>query len=168
MIRSASSSGTKRFDAGYRAERVFVAALFACPANALRIERDSGDLSTIPKRLDSLGKAALYPSHSLIPQVLLFAFFFLYALERQITESKNDQKYMPSPASPASALMVIQTQLLFQLLVSLLDPEPFMKETNHLQDNLLKLTNNSKKGVLRNWKLQICRDGCWKGSLGNQ
>ena len=133
MVRSTSSSGTKRFDAGHRAERIFVSALFACPASAPRIERGIGDLSTIPKHLDSWGKAALYPSHSLIPQVLLFEFFFLYALERQITESKNDQQYMPSPAGPASALMVIQTQFLLQLLVALLDPEPFVKETNHLQ-----------------------------------
>lgn len=133
MLRSTSSSGTKRFDAGHRAERIFVSALFACPASAPRNERGIGDLSMIPKRMDSLGKTALYPSHSLIPQVLLFEFFFLYALERQITESKNDQQYMPSPAGPASALMVIQTQLLLQLLVALLDPEPFVKETNHLQ-----------------------------------
>src|SRR4030042_921752 len=87
----------------------------------------------ILKRMDSLGKAALCPSHSLIPSVLLFEFFFLYALERQITESKNDQQYVPSPAGPASAFMVIQPQLLLQLLVALLDPEPFVKETNHLQ-----------------------------------
>jgi hypothetical protein len=66
----------------------------------------------IQKRMDSLGKAALYPPRSLIPQVLLCEYFFLYALERQITESKNNQQYMPSPAGPASALMVIQTQLL--------------------------------------------------------
>ena len=59
--------------------------------------------------------------------------FSLYALERQITESENDQQNMSSPAGPASALMVIQTQLLLQLLVALLDPEPFVKETNHLQ-----------------------------------
>jgi len=109
MIRSTTSSGTKRFDAGHRAERIFVSALFACPASAPRNERSIGDLSMIPKRLDSLGKAVLHPSHSPIPQVLLFEFFFLYALERQITESKNDQQYMPSPAGPASALMVIQT-----------------------------------------------------------
>src|SRR3989339_518958 len=133
MFKSTSSSGTKRFDAGHRAEMIFVSVLFACPASAPRNERGIGDLSMIPKRMDSLGKAALYPSHSLIPQVLLFEFFFLYALERQITESKNDQQYMPSPAGPASALMVIQTQFLLQLLVSLLDPEPFVKKTNHLQ-----------------------------------
>src|SRR3989339_712776 len=133
MFKSTSSSGTKRFDAGHRAEMIFVSVLFACPASAPRNERGIGDLSTILKRMDSLGKTALYPSHSPIPQVLLFAFFFLYALERQITESKNDQQYMPSPAGPASALMVIQTQLLLQLLVALLDPEPFVKETNHLQ-----------------------------------
>ena len=60
----------------------------------------------------------MYPSHSLIPQVLLFEFFFLYALERQITKSKNHQQYMPSPAGPASAFMVIQTQFLLQLLVA--------------------------------------------------
>ena len=83
--------------------------------------------------MDSLGKPALRPSHSLIPQSLLYAFFFLYALERQITECNNDQQYMPSPASPTSAFMVIQAQLLLQLLVALLDPEPFMKKTNHLQ-----------------------------------
>ena len=134
ILRSTTSSGTKRFDAGHRAERIFVSALFACPASALKNERGIGDLSTIPKHKDSLGgKTVLYPSHSLIPQVLLFEFFFLYALERQIAESKNNQQYMPPPASPASALMVIQTQLLLQLLVALLDPEPFVKETNHLQ-----------------------------------
>lgn len=133
MLRSTSSSGTKRFDAGHRVERIFVSALFACPASAPRNEQGIGDLSTIPKRMNSLGKAALYPSHSLIAQVLLFEFFFLYALERQITKSKNDQQYMPSPAGPASALMVIQTQILLQLLVALLDPEPFAEETNHLQ-----------------------------------
>ena len=113
MLRSTTSSGTKRFDAGHRAERIFVSALFACAASVPRIERGIGDLSTIPKHLDSLGKIALYRSHSLIPQILLFVFFFLYALERQITESKNDQQNMPSPAGPASALMVIQTQFLF-------------------------------------------------------
>ncbi len=133
MFRSTTSSDTKRFDAGHRAERIFVSALFACPASAPRNERGIGDLSTISKSMYSLGKTALYPSHSPIPQVLLFEFFFLYALERQITESKNDQQHMPSPAGPASALMVIQTQLLLQLLVALLDPEPFVKETNHLQ-----------------------------------
>src|SRR5450756_574519 len=110
MLRSTTSSGTKRFDAGHRAERIFVSALFACPASALRNERGIGELSMIPKRMDSMGKTALRPSHSLIPQVLLFEFFFLYALERQITESKNDQQYMPSPAGPASALVVIQAQ----------------------------------------------------------
>jgi hypothetical protein len=106
MIRSASSSGTKRFDAGHRAERIFVSMLFACPASTPRNERGIGDISTISKHLDSWEKTALYPSHSPIPQVLLFAFFFLYALERQITESENDQQHMPSPAGPASALMV--------------------------------------------------------------
>jgi len=133
MIRSTTSSGTKRFDAGHLAERNFVSALFACPASAPRNERGIGDLSTIPKRMGSLGKIALHSFHSLIPQVLLFEFFFLYALERQITESKNNQQYMPSPAGPASAFMVIQTQLLLQLLIALLDPEPFVEETNHLQ-----------------------------------
>jgi len=133
MIRSASSSGTKRFDAGHRAERIFVSALFACPTNAPRNAQGIGDLSTIPKHLDSWGKTALYPSHSPIPQVLLFAFFFLYAPERQITKSKDDQQHMPSPAGPASALMVIQTQLFLQLLVALLDPKPFVKKANPLQ-----------------------------------
>ncbi len=42
---------------------------------------------------------------------------------------------MSSPAGSASALMMmmIQTQLLLQLLIALLEPEPFVKETNHLQ-----------------------------------
>ena len=125
MIRSTTSSGTKRFDAGHRAERIFVSTLFAYPANAPRNERGIGDLSTILKSLDSLGKNAFHLSHSLIPQVLLFEFFFLYALERQIAESKNDQQHMPSPAGPTSALMVIQTQFLLQLLVAQLDLRKF-------------------------------------------
>ena len=137
MLRSTSSSGTKRFDAGHRAERIFVSVLFACPSSAPRNEQGIGDLSTIPKHLDSWGKTVLYPSHSPIPQVLLSEFFFLYALERQITESKYDQQYMSPPAGPAYALMVIQTQLLLQLLVAMLDPEPFVKETNHLQSRHL-------------------------------
>jgi len=133
MIRSTTSSDTKRYNAGQRAEKIFVSDLFARLASAPRNERGIGDLSMIPKRMDSWGKPALHPFHSLIPQVLLFEFFFLNALEHQITESKNDQHDMPSPASPASALIVIQTQLLLQLLVALLDPEPFVKKTHHLQ-----------------------------------
>ena len=107
--------------------------LFACPASTPRNERGIGDISTISKHLDSWEKTALYPSHSPIPQVLLFAFFSLYALERQITKSKDDQQHMPSPAGPASALVMIQTQFFLQLLVALLNPKPFVKETNHLQ-----------------------------------
>jgi hypothetical protein len=40
---------------------------------------------------------------------------------------------MPMPTGPTSALMVIQPQLLLQLPGSLLNPESFMKETNHIQ-----------------------------------
>ena len=47
MFRSTTSSGTKRFDAGHRAERIFVSGLFACPASAPRNVRGIGDLSTI-------------------------------------------------------------------------------------------------------------------------
>jgi hypothetical protein len=72
-------------------------------------------------KLDSWGKTALRHCQSLIPKVLLFGFFPLYALERQISESKNDQQHMSSTACPAPALKVIQTQLLLQL--------PVMKET---------------------------------------
>ena len=133
MLRSTFSSGITRSNAGHRAEMAFVSVLFACSAIALRNERDTDDPSMIPKSMDSSGKTALSHSHSLVPQGLLYAFFFLYALEGQITECKNNQQHMPTPAGPASALMVIQAQLLLQLLVSLFDPEPFMKETNHLQ-----------------------------------
>jgi len=111
----------------------FISVLFACSAIALWNERDTDIPSVLPKNPDSLRKFYWNHSHSLVPKALPYAFFFLYALERQITESKNDQQYMPTPAGPASAFMVIQAQLLFQLLVSLFDPEPFMKETNHLQ-----------------------------------
>ena len=58
-------------------------------------------------------------------------------LERQMTESKNDQQHMPSPTGLASALVMIQAQFLLKLLVALLDPEPFMKETNHFQGRLV-------------------------------
>jgi hypothetical protein len=133
MVKLTTSSDTKRFGAEHRAEMIFASVLFACSASAPRNERDIGALSTIAKLLNSLGKSMLYPFQSPMPQVLLFEFFFLDALERQIAESENDQKDMTPPAGPASALMVIQPQFLFQLLVALLDPEPFMKETNHLQ-----------------------------------
>ena len=112
MLRSTSSSGTKRFDAGHRAERIFVSVLFAWSASVPRNEQGIDDLSMIPKRMDSLGKTALYPPHSLIPQVLLFEFFFLYALERQITESKNDQQYMPQEEMKAFVHRV--DQLMYQ------------------------------------------------------
>ncbi len=85
--------------------------------------------------MDALGKVTLYPSHSLIPQDgtgSAVRVFPLYALERQISERKNDYPYMQSPAGPASTLMVIQTQFLLQFLVAYLDPKPFVKETNHL------------------------------------
>ena len=133
MIRSASSSGIKRFDAGHRAERIFVSALFAFSSSAPRNELGIVDLSMNLTSPDSLGKSALHHSQSLIPHHLLYAFFSLYALERQITECKNDQQHMPSPAGPASTLVMIQAQFLLQLLVALLDPEPFVKETNYLQ-----------------------------------
>ena len=87
----------------------------------------------IPGNQDSWGETRVSHSHSLVPQRLLYAFFFLYALERQISKSKEDQKHMPMPAGPASPLMVIQPQLFFQLLVSLLNPETLMKEANHLE-----------------------------------
>ncbi len=72
MLRSTSSSGTKRFDAGHRAERIFVLSLFACLASAPRNERDIGDLSTIPKHLDSWGKTAgmEVPQHHVNPGTL--------------------------------------------------------------------------------------------------
>src|SRR3989338_3495373 len=133
MFRSTFSSNTMRFDGAHRAEKIFVSILFACPAIALRNERDIDDLSMIPKSPDSLGKTALRHFHSPEPQALLYSFFFLYALKRQITESKNDQQHMPTPTGPASAFMMIQAQFLLQLVVSLLNPESFMKETNHLQ-----------------------------------
>jgi hypothetical protein len=90
MLRSTSSSGTKRFDAGHRAERIFVSVLFAWSASVPRNEQGIDDLSMIPKSSGSLEKTVLRHSHSPVPQGLLYAFFFLYALERQITESKND------------------------------------------------------------------------------
>ena len=108
MLRSTSSSGTKRFDAGHWAERIFVSALFACPAGAPRNEQGINDLSTIPKRLDSLGKTALYPSHSRIPQVLLFEFL---ELSRCIWESLKIyyQYCMPGKNSVPGAVIAIQT-----------------------------------------------------------
>ena len=127
MLISTSSSGITRSNAGYRAEMAFVSVLFACSAIVLRNGRDNHVPSMIPNSLDSLGKSDLSHSHSLAPQGLLYAFFFLYALEGQITECKNDQQYMPTPTGPASALMVIQAQLFLQLLVSLFNPKPFMK-----------------------------------------
>ena len=132
MLKSTTSSRTKQSDAGHLAARIFVSILFAYSAIALKNERGSDDLSMIPKRMDSWRKTALHRSHSLMPEVLLYAFFFLYALERQVTKGNNDQEYMPMPAGPASTLMVIQSQLLLQLLVALLNPVPFVKETNHL------------------------------------
>ena len=120
-------------DAGYRAARMFASILFAYSSIAQKNEEGIDDPSMISKRMDSSRETALHRSHPLIPDVLLGAFFFLYALERQVTESNCDQKHMPMPADPAPALMVIQSQFLLQLLVSLLDPETFMKETNHLQ-----------------------------------
>lgn len=59
--------------------------------------------------------------------------FFLYALECQITESKDDQQHMSPPTGPASAFMVIQSQFLLQLLIVLLNSETFMEEPHHLQ-----------------------------------
>jgi len=111
----------------------FVSVLFACSAIAPWNERGTDVPSVLPNNSDSLGKFYWNYSHSLVPQGLLYVFFFLYALEGQITECKNNQQHMPTPTGPASALMVIQAQLFLQLLVSLFNPEPFMKETNHLQ-----------------------------------
>jgi hypothetical protein len=87
----------------------------------------------IPGSWDSKGKAARCHFHPFVPPAVLEAFFLLYTLERKITEGKEDQQHMPMPAAPASAFMVIQSQLFFQLLVALFNPEPLMKETNHLK-----------------------------------
>ena len=82
-------------DAGHLAERIFVSILVAYSAIALKNEQGIDDLSMIPERMDSWRKTALHRSHSLIPEVLLYSFFFLYALERQVTEGNYDQEYMP-------------------------------------------------------------------------
>ena len=133
MIRSTVLSDTRQFDAGYRAERIFVLALFAFSSNAPRNGQSIVDLSIILRKRDLLGKTALRHSQSLIPDAFLHTFFFLYALERQITECQNDEQHMPLPADPASTLVMIQTQFFLQLLVTLLNPKPFVKKTNHLQ-----------------------------------
>src|SRR4030042_1432841 len=133
-LKSTFSSDRGRPDAGYRAKRTFASVLFAVLAIVLKSEQGIADGSMIPDSPDLLlGKTARCRFHPLVPPGLLKTFFFLYALERQITEGKKDQQHMPMPTGPASTFMVIQSQLFFQLLVALLNPEPLMEETNHLK-----------------------------------
>jgi len=128
-VKSAFASDRGKLDAGHLAERILASILFAVFSITLKSERDISAPSTTPGNLDLKGKAA----HPLVPQDLLNEFFFLYTLERKITEGKKDQQHMPMPTGPASAFMVIQSQLFFQLLVALFNPEPLMKEANHFK-----------------------------------
>ena len=118
-VKSAFVSDRGRLDAGHLAERILASNLFAVLSIALKSERDISDASKTPGNRDLKGKT----SHPLVPPDLLNAFFFLYTLERKITEGKKDQQHMPMPTGPASAFMVIQSQLFFQLLVALFNPE---------------------------------------------
>ena len=87
--KSAFSSDRGRSDGVHRAERIISLVLFAVLATFPKSEQDIADTSTIPNIPDLLGKAGCCHFHPLIPPDLLKAFFFLYALEGQITESKK-------------------------------------------------------------------------------
>jgi len=128
-VKSTFSSERGRLDVGHPAERILASILFAVVSIALKSERDISDASKTQGNRDLRGKTA----HPLVPPDILNAFFFLYTLERKITEGKKDQQHMPMPTGPASAFMVIQSQLFFQLLVALFNPEPLMKETDHFK-----------------------------------
>jgi len=86
ILRLTSSSDIMQSNAVHRAEMAFASFLFACSAIALWNGRDTDVPSALPNSSDSLGKFCLRYSHSPMPQHLLCAFFFLYALEGQITE----------------------------------------------------------------------------------
>ncbi len=70
---------------------------------------------------------------SLFPHLLYLAFFSLESRAGQIAKGQEDQKDVSVPTGPGPAFMVIQTQFIFQFLVSLLDPKSFVEETDHLQ-----------------------------------
>ncbi len=63
-----------------RAARMFASILFAYSSIAQKNEEGIDDPSMISKRMDSWRETALHRPHPLIPEVLLGAFFFLYAL----------------------------------------------------------------------------------------
>ena len=135
FTKSTFSSNIWLSDAGHPVMRAyFVHAFFA--ATALKNEGDrtgiSMNLAKNPS-VDNLSLCSRLRQYSLLPYSLLLSFFFLQAKLCQVSEGQKGQEHMSVPTSPGSAFMMIQTKLFFQLLVSLFNPESFMKETNHLQ-----------------------------------
>src|SRR3990172_1148937 len=70
---------------------------------------------------------------SVLPNDFLLLFFFLEAHPSEIAKCQKNQQHVPVPAGPRSTLMVIQSQLFFQLLVAMLNPESFMENPSDLK-----------------------------------
>ena len=60
-------------------------------------------------------------------------FFFVYAQECKVSESKKDEQHMAMPSDPGSALVIIQAEFFLELLVSLFYPAALVKEADKLK-----------------------------------